>query len=103
MVINVILLFGNLPTCALTSRRLCKSCSEAAADILCFDNLPVLPVWRRNSCTGCSSLTCRGGTGSGLGKRVTVAPDGHASRIDWARIVRIKDGSASRPMLTLIR
>ena len=46
----------------------------------------VAPVWRRNSSTGCSSLRCRGGTESGLGKRVTVAPDGHAPHSDGIRV-----------------
>ena len=71
-----------------------------AGDVIVdLDNLPVLPVRCRYSCTSCSSLKCRGGTGSGLGKQVTVAPDGHLSRINRAQI----DDCASRPMLALIR
>ena len=93
MVVDVILLFDNLPICALAKRN--SGTRKIAGDVIIdFCNLPVLPVLHRNSSTGCSSLRCRGGTESGLGKRVTVAPDGHASRFDafrvnWRRVVNV--------------
>ena len=47
-VVDLFLLFDNLPARTVTSRPLCKSCSEAAADILCFGNLPTCALARRN-------------------------------------------------------
>ena len=48
-------------------------------------------------------LRCQGEARLGQDKQVDVAPDGHGWRINWARIVWRKDGSASRPMLALVR
>ena len=59
-------------------------------------------VLHRNSSTGCSSLRCRGGTESGLGKRVTVAPDGHASSIDAFRVNWRKVDNVGGPKITLV-
>ena len=57
----------------------------------------------RYSCTSCSSLVRWWAAQEWRSKQVTVAPDGHMSRIIWVRMVWRKVGGASRPMLTLIR
>ena len=62
-----------------------------------------LRVRSRYSYTSCSSLLRWWAAQEWRSKPVTVAPDGHLSRINWARVVCRHDSCASRPMLALVR